>query len=57
MGIGAAPRVWAALIAEMMVQDYERSFAFWTRPLGFAADFIRPAQKLACLSHPPTARR
>ncbi len=56
MGIGKAPPLWAALIAEMMVQDYDRSFAFWTKALGFAVDFTRPAQKLACLTHPDGAQ-
>ena len=56
MGIGKAPPLWAALITEMMVQDYDRSLAFWTKALGFAVDFTRPAQKLACLTHPDGAQ-
>jgi catechol 2,3-dioxygenase-like lactoylglutathione lyase family enzyme len=36
-------------MAEMMVQDFPRSLAFWTGPMGFAVAFTRPAQKLACL--------
>ena len=55
MGTGSAPTTWQPLIAEMMVQDYPRSLTFWTR-LGFTPDFTRPAQKLACLSHPDGAQ-
>jgi catechol 2,3-dioxygenase-like lactoylglutathione lyase family enzyme len=50
MGTGAPPPVWQALMAEMMVQDYARSLAFWTGPMGFQVAFTRPAQKLACLA-------
>ncbi len=49
MGNGAPPKVWASLMAEMMVSDYPASLAFWTGPLGFRLVFERPAQKLACL--------
>lgn len=43
-------------MAEMMVQEFGRSFAFWTGPMGFAVAFTRPAQKLACLVHPDGAQ-
>ena len=56
MGTGSPPPVWAALMAEMMVQDYQRSLAFWIGPMGFAPAFTRPAQKLACLTHPDGAQ-
>lgn len=56
MGTGAPPKVWAALMAEMMVQDYPASLAFWTDVLGFACAFTRPTQKLACLQHPDGAQ-
>ena len=56
MGTGSPPPVWAALMAEMMVQDYPRSLAFWTGPMGFTPAFTRPAQKLACLTHPDGAQ-
>ena len=56
MGTGAPPKQWAALMAEMMVQDYPASLAFWTDVLGFAEAFTRPAQKLACLQHPDGAQ-
>ena len=56
MGTGSPPSPWANLMAEMMVQDYPRSLAFWTGPMGFAVAFTRPAQKLACLAHPDGAQ-
>ena len=56
MGTGSPPLVWASLMAEMMVQDYPRSLAFWTDPMGFTPAFTRPAQKLACLTHPDGAQ-
>lgn len=56
MVTGSPPARWANLMAEMMVQDYARSFAFWTGPMGFAVAFTRPAQKLACLIHPDGAQ-
>jgi len=56
MGTGAPPKPWAALMAEMMVEDYPASLAFWTGVLGFAPAFTRPAQKLACLQHPDGAQ-
>ena len=56
MGTGSPPPVWASLMAELMVQDYPRSFKFWTGPIGFIPAFTRPAQKLACLTHPDGAQ-
>ena len=56
MGTGSPPTQWSALMAEIMVQDYPRSFAFWTGPLGFTPAFTRPAQKLACLTRPEGAQ-
>lgn len=56
MGTGSPPDHWAALIAELMVQEYRRSLAFWTGPMGFTAAFTRPAQKLACLTRPDGAQ-
>lgn len=50
MGTGSPPPVWANLMAEMMVDDYPTSLAFWTGPMGFDVAFTRPAQKLACLT-------
>lgn len=52
MGTGSPPKEWASLMAEMMVDDFPRSYAFWTKVLGFTPAFTRPAQKLACLEHP-----
>lgn len=56
MDNGTAPDPWAALIAEFMVTDFPRSLAFWTGMLGFAPAFLRPAQKLACLTRPEGAQ-
>lgn len=56
MGTGSPPAVWANLMAEMMVDDYPTSLAFWTGPMGFDVAFTRPAQKLACLTRPEGAQ-
>jgi len=56
MSNGSPPKVWAPLMAEIMVTDYAASLAFWTGPLGFGTAFVRPAQKLACLEHPDGAQ-
>ncbi len=56
MGTGSPPPIWDSLMAEMMVDDYPRSLAFWTGPMGFDLAFTRPAQKLACLVHPDGAQ-
>ena len=56
MGNGSPPAKWAPLMAEMMVADFPRSFAFWTGPMGFAVAFDRPAQKFACLTRPEGAQ-
>lgn len=56
MGTGSPPANWASLMAEMMVQDFPRSLAFWTGPMGFSVAFTRPAQKLACLMRPEGAQ-
>lgn len=53
---GSPPAPWAALIAEFMVTDFDRTRAFWTGPLGFLVAFQRPAQRLACLQHPDGAQ-
>jgi catechol 2,3-dioxygenase-like lactoylglutathione lyase family enzyme len=44
------------LVAEMMVQDFAASLAWWTGMLGFVPLFQRPAQKLAMLQHPDGAQ-
>lgn len=56
MGTGAPPANWQPLMAEMMVQDYPASLAFWMDVLGFQLAFSRPAQKLSCLQHPDGAQ-
>lgn len=56
MGTGSAPTAWNPLIAEMMVQDFPKSLAWWTRLMGFSPVFSRPAQKLAMLQHPGGAQ-
>lgn len=56
MGTGSPPARWAPLIAEMIVSDYARALAFWTGPMGFAPAFIRPAQRLACVTRPEGAQ-
>ena len=56
MGTGSPPKIWANLMAEMMIADYARSLAFWTGPMGFDVAFTRPEQKLACLTRPEGAQ-
>ncbi len=56
MGIGERPKNWNPLVAEMMVQDFTVSFAWWSGLLGFAPVFQRPAQKLAMLQNPEGAQ-
>jgi catechol 2,3-dioxygenase-like lactoylglutathione lyase family enzyme len=56
MNYGTAPDPWASLIAEFMVTDFPRSLVFWTGLLGFTPAFLRPAQKLACLTRPEGAQ-
>ncbi len=56
MGNGAPPAPWASLIVELMVSDYDRTLAFWSGVLGFRIAFARPAQRLACLTHPDGAQ-
>ena len=53
---GSPPSPWASLMAELMVSDYPASRAFWTGILGFTVAFDRPAQNLACLTHPDGAQ-
>ena len=56
MTTGSPPKIWARLMAEFLVTDFDRTLAFWTGPLGFRVAFSRPAQKLACLEHPDGAQ-
>ncbi len=51
MGLGSRPKSWNPLVAEMMVQDFAASYAWWTGMLGFEPVFQRPAQKLAMLQN------
>lgn len=56
MGTGRPPARWAMLMAELMVDDFARSLAFWTGPLGFRVAFERPGQSFACLERPEGAQ-
>ncbi len=56
MGTGSPPETWARCAVEIMVDDYERSLAFWTGTLGFRAAYTRPAQKFAYLERPDGAQ-
>ncbi len=56
MGLGSRPESWNPLVAEMMVQDFPASLAWWTGMLGFVPLFQRPGQKLAMLQHPDGAQ-
>jgi catechol 2,3-dioxygenase-like lactoylglutathione lyase family enzyme len=54
---GSPPKSgFAALAIELIVSNYERSFAFWTGPMGFAVCYTRPAMKFAYLEHPDGAQ-
>ena len=54
--MGAPPKPWSNIMAEMMVSDFAASLAFWTGPMGIAPAFTRPAQKFACLTRPEGAQ-
>jgi catechol 2,3-dioxygenase-like lactoylglutathione lyase family enzyme len=41
---------------ELIVTDYEKTFAFWTGPLGFRVCYTRPIMKFAYLEHPDGAQ-
>lgn len=56
MGTGSPPQPWAALVAEFMVSDHDRTLAFWTGPMGFSLAFSRPAQRLSCVTRPEGAQ-
>ncbi|HVG48369.1 MAG TPA: VOC family protein, partial [Rubellimicrobium sp.] len=56
MGTGRSPEPWAMLMIELMVDDFPRSLAFWTGPLGFRVAFERPGQDFACLQRPEGAQ-
>ena len=52
MGTGRPPDRWAMLMVELMAEDYDRSLAFWTGPLGFRVAYTRPAMRFAYLERP-----
>lgn len=56
MGQGKAPTGWNGLVAEMMVNSFPVSLAWWTGLMGMEVTFTRPAQKLAFLQHPDGAQ-
>lgn len=56
MNNGSPPKIWSALMAEMMVTDYAAALAFWTGVLGFKVAFTRPSLRFACLEHPDGAQ-
>ena len=49
---GKPPDIWAWLMPEVVVSDFDRSLAFWTGVLGFAVAYDRPAQKFVYLERP-----
>jgi catechol 2,3-dioxygenase-like lactoylglutathione lyase family enzyme len=54
---GSPPKSgFAAMAIELIVSDYERSFEFWTGPMGFTVCYTRPAMKFAYLEHPDGAQ-
>ena len=57
MGTGSPPPDgFAKSCVEIMVDDDQRSLAFWCDVLGFAPAYTRPAQRLAYLVHPDGAQ-
>lgn len=57
MTTGSPPKSgFAAMAIELIVSNYDRSFAFWTGPIGFTICYTRPAQKFAYLERPEGAQ-
>jgi catechol 2,3-dioxygenase-like lactoylglutathione lyase family enzyme len=54
---GSPPKSgFAPMAIELIVSNYERSFDFWTGPMGFMVCYTRPAMKFAYLEHPDGAQ-
>ena len=50
MTTGSPPKSgFAAMAIELIVSNYENTFAFWTGPMGFTVCYTRPAMKFAYL--------
>jgi catechol 2,3-dioxygenase-like lactoylglutathione lyase family enzyme len=47
---------FAPLAIELIVNNYEKSLAFWAGPMGFEVSYTRPAMKFAYLQHPDGAQ-
>lgn len=57
MTTGSPPKSgFAAMSIELIVSNYDISFAFWTGPMGFTVCYTRPAMKFAYLQHPDGAQ-
>jgi catechol 2,3-dioxygenase-like lactoylglutathione lyase family enzyme len=57
MTTGSPPKSgFAAMAIELIVNDYNKSLAFWTGPMGFTICYTRPAMKFAYLEHPDGAQ-
>jgi catechol 2,3-dioxygenase-like lactoylglutathione lyase family enzyme len=54
---GSPPKSgFSALAIELIVNNFRRSFDFWTGPMGFIICYTRPAMKFAYLEHPDGAQ-
>jgi catechol 2,3-dioxygenase-like lactoylglutathione lyase family enzyme len=54
---GSPPKTgFSALAIELIVNNYENTFSFWTGPMGFTVCYTRPAMKFAYLEHPDGAQ-
>ena len=47
---------WAAMVPELLVEDFVRSLAFWRDRLGFRVAYARPEQHFAYLERPEGAQ-
>jgi catechol 2,3-dioxygenase-like lactoylglutathione lyase family enzyme len=57
MTTGSPPKSgFSPMAIELIVTDYDKTFAFWTGPLGFRVCYTRPLMKFAYLEHPDGAQ-
>lgn len=47
---------WAKLVSELLVEDIDRSCAFWIETLGFEIAYQRPEEKFVYLERPEGAQ-
>ncbi len=47
---------WAKMVPEILVNDFDKSLAFWTGPLGFNIAYARIEERFAYLERPEGAQ-